>query len=89
MEVLLESEEQMGRNKQKGRGKRQRPARPAGTLTGRRGRPDRTIVGRARGRVARTPDDRSGELRRRGTRGSRASPTAGRSLRRRAVGQGQ
>jgi hypothetical protein len=26
MEVLLESEEQMGRNKQKGRGKRQRPA---------------------------------------------------------------
>jgi len=31
MEVLLESEEQMPRNKQKGRGKRQRPARrPAG-----------------------------------------------------------
>ena len=28
MEVLLESEEQMGRNKQKGRGKRQRPAGP-------------------------------------------------------------
>ena len=26
MEMLLESEEQMGRNKQKGRGKRQRPA---------------------------------------------------------------
>jgi hypothetical protein len=29
MEVLLESEEQMGRNKQKGRGKRQRPAGPS------------------------------------------------------------
>jgi hypothetical protein len=29
MEVLLESEEQMGRNKQKGRGKRQRPNGPA------------------------------------------------------------
>ena len=28
MEVLLESEEQMGQNKQKGRGKRQRPAGP-------------------------------------------------------------
>jgi hypothetical protein len=28
MEVLLESEEQMARNKQKGRGKRQRPAGP-------------------------------------------------------------
>ena len=28
MEVLLESEEQMGRNKQKGRGKRRRPAGP-------------------------------------------------------------
>ena len=28
MEVLLESEEQMSRNKQKGRGKRQRPAGP-------------------------------------------------------------
>jgi hypothetical protein len=28
MEVLLESEEQMGRNKQMGRGKRQRPAGP-------------------------------------------------------------
>jgi|ERR1017187_8251169 hypothetical protein len=28
MEVLLESEEQMGRNKQKGRGKRQRPNGP-------------------------------------------------------------
>ena len=28
MQVLLESEEQMGRNKQKGRGKRQRPAGP-------------------------------------------------------------
>ena len=28
MEVFLESEEQMGRNKQKGRGKRQRPAGP-------------------------------------------------------------
>jgi hypothetical protein len=28
MEVLLESEEQMGRNKLKGRGKRQRPAGP-------------------------------------------------------------
>jgi hypothetical protein len=28
MEVLLETEEQMGRNKQKGRGKRQRPAGP-------------------------------------------------------------
>src|SRR5580692_5850345 len=28
MEVLLESEEQVGRNKQKGRGKRQRPAGP-------------------------------------------------------------
>ena len=28
MEVLLESEEQMGRNKQRGRGKRQRPAGP-------------------------------------------------------------
>src|SRR5271165_1747722 len=28
MEVLLESEEQMDRNKQKGRGKRQRPAGP-------------------------------------------------------------
>jgi hypothetical protein len=28
MEVLLESEEQMGRNKPKGRGKRQRPAGP-------------------------------------------------------------
>ena len=28
MEVLLESEEQMGRNKQKGRGKRQTPAGP-------------------------------------------------------------
>src|SRR5437764_15009666 len=28
MEVLLESEEQMGRNTQKGRGKRQRPAGP-------------------------------------------------------------
>jgi len=28
MEVFLESEEQMGRNKQKGRGKRQRPACP-------------------------------------------------------------
>jgi hypothetical protein len=28
MEVHLESEEQMGRNKQKGRGKRQRPAGP-------------------------------------------------------------
>ena len=31
MEVLLESEEQMGRNKQKGRGKRQRPAGPPAT----------------------------------------------------------
>jgi len=29
MQVLLESEEQMGQNKQKGRGKRQRPAGPA------------------------------------------------------------
>jgi hypothetical protein len=29
MEVLLESEEQMGRNKQKGRGKRQRPNGPS------------------------------------------------------------
>ena len=29
MEVFLESEEQMGRNKQKGRGKRQRPSGPA------------------------------------------------------------
>ena len=29
MEVLLESEEQMGQNKQKGRGKRQRPAGPS------------------------------------------------------------
>ena len=28
MEVLLDTEEQMGRNKQKGRGKRQRPAGP-------------------------------------------------------------
>jgi hypothetical protein len=28
MEVLLESEEQMGRNKRKGRGKRQRPSGP-------------------------------------------------------------
>jgi hypothetical protein len=28
MEVLLESEEQMGQNKQKGRGKRQRPSGP-------------------------------------------------------------
>jgi hypothetical protein len=28
MEVLLETEEQMGQNKQKGRGKRQRPAGP-------------------------------------------------------------
>jgi hypothetical protein len=28
MEVLLESEEQMGRSKEKGRGKRQRPAGP-------------------------------------------------------------
>ena len=28
MEVLLESEEQMGRNKEKGRGKRQRPNGP-------------------------------------------------------------
>jgi hypothetical protein len=28
MEALLESEEQMGRNKQKGRGKRQQPAGP-------------------------------------------------------------
>jgi len=31
MEVLLESEEQMGQNKQKGRGKRQRPAGPPAT----------------------------------------------------------
>ena len=44
MEVLLESEEQMGRNRQKGRGKRQRPA---GTLTSRRGGPNRAIIGRA------------------------------------------
>jgi hypothetical protein len=29
MEVLLESEEQMGRNKEKGRGKRQRPNGPS------------------------------------------------------------
>lgn len=29
MDVLLESEEQMGRNKQKGRGKRQRPNGPS------------------------------------------------------------
>ncbi len=32
MEVLLESEEQMGQNKQKGRGKRQRPAGPPAAL---------------------------------------------------------
>ena len=89
MEVLLESEEQMGRNKQKGRGKRQRPNGPSGTLTSRRGRPDGTTVGRARGGVAGTPGDRSGELRRRGARSSRPSPAAGRSVRRRAVGQGQ
>ena len=64
MEVLLESEEQMGRNKRKRGAKASKCQRPAGTLTRRRGRPDRTIVGRTRARVARTPDHRSGELRR-------------------------
>jgi len=77
MEVLLESEEQMGRNKQKGRGKRQKARRPAGTLTSRRGRPNRAFIGRARTRMARTSDDRPGKLRRRGTRGSRANAAAG------------
>src|SRR5271157_1451152 len=48
---------------------------PAGTLTGRRGRPDRAFTGRARTRVARTSDDRPGELRRRGTRGPRVPGT--------------
>ena len=89
MEVLLESEEQMGRNKQKGRGKRQRPAGPPApspaVVADQTGR----IIGRAGARVARTSDDRPGELRRRGARGSRASAAAGRPLRRRAVGQGQ
>ena len=45
MEVLLESEEQMGQNKQKGKGrrKRQRPAGPPFFIS-RRGRPDRAFV---------------------------------------------
>jgi hypothetical protein len=34
MEVLLESEEQMGQNQQKGRGKRQRPAGPPAASPG-------------------------------------------------------
>ena len=49
MEVLLESEEQMGRNKQKGRGKRQRPAgRPAASPADVADQTGRLLAGRER-----------------------------------------
>src|SRR5271157_3725590 len=78
-----------GPEQAEGKRKASKARRPAGTLTSRRGRPNRAFIGRARTRMARTSDDRPGELRRRGTRGSRANAAAGRSLCRRAVGQGQ
>ena len=50
MEVLLESEEQMGQNKQKGKGrrKRQRPAGPPAASPAVVAAPDRAFVGRVR-----------------------------------------
>src|SRR4051812_38403355 len=76
---------------EQGKGKRQAsaPRRPSGAAPGRRGGTDGSDPDRAGGGVAGSLGDSSGELRRRGARSACPGPTAGRSVRRRVVGQGE